>query len=106
MGVRLCKSPRSLVQAVAVEPEFPLAHSALSDAWNHLGYNLKARDEAEHARGLSGHLGPRRTSADRRSVLFVDAGYESERSSSYRNFLSSFRTIWITVFASPMSSDV
>jgi DNA-binding winged helix-turn-helix (wHTH) protein/tetratricopeptide (TPR) repeat protein len=47
-----------LVQAIAVEPEFPLAHSALSDAWNHLGYNLKARDEAEHARGLSGHLGP------------------------------------------------
>jgi DNA-binding winged helix-turn-helix (wHTH) protein/tetratricopeptide (TPR) repeat protein len=46
-----------LVQAIAVEPEFPLAHSALSDAWNHLGYDLKGRDEAEHARGLSGHLG-------------------------------------------------
>ena len=45
------------VQAIAVEPEFPLAHSALSDAWNHLGYDLKARDEAEHARALSGHLG-------------------------------------------------
>jgi len=47
-----------LVQAIAVEPEFPLAHSALSDAWDHLGYDLKARDEAEHALGLSGHLGP------------------------------------------------
>jgi DNA-binding winged helix-turn-helix (wHTH) protein/tetratricopeptide (TPR) repeat protein len=46
------------VQAIAVEPEFPLAHSALSDAWDHLGYDLKARDEAEHALGLSGHLGP------------------------------------------------
>ncbi len=46
-----------LVQAIAVEPEFPLAHSALSDAWDHLGYDLKARDEAEHALGLSGHLG-------------------------------------------------
>jgi DNA-binding winged helix-turn-helix (wHTH) protein/tetratricopeptide (TPR) repeat protein len=46
-----------LVQAIAVEPQFPLAHSALSDAWNHLGYDLKARDEAEHARRLSGHLG-------------------------------------------------
>jgi DNA-binding winged helix-turn-helix (wHTH) protein/tetratricopeptide (TPR) repeat protein len=46
-----------LVQAIAVEPEFPLAHSALSDAWDHLGYDLKARDEAEHALALSGHLG-------------------------------------------------
>ena len=45
-----------LVQAIAVEPEFPLAHSALSEAWDHLGYDLKARDEAEHARALSGHL--------------------------------------------------
>jgi eukaryotic-like serine/threonine-protein kinase len=45
------------VRAIAVEPEFPLAHSALSDAWDHLGYDLKARDEAEHARMLSGHLG-------------------------------------------------
>ena len=47
-----------LVQAIAVEPEFPLAHSALSDAWHHLGYDLKARDEAEHARSLSEHLSP------------------------------------------------
>jgi DNA-binding winged helix-turn-helix (wHTH) protein/tetratricopeptide (TPR) repeat protein len=45
-----------LVQAIAVEPDFPLAHSALSDAWHHLGYDLKARDEAEHARSLSEHL--------------------------------------------------
>jgi DNA-binding winged helix-turn-helix (wHTH) protein/tetratricopeptide (TPR) repeat protein len=45
-----------LIQAIAVEPEFPLAHSALSDAWHHLGYDLKARDETEHARALSEHL--------------------------------------------------
>jgi eukaryotic-like serine/threonine-protein kinase len=47
-----------LIQATAVEPEFPLTHAALSDAWNHLGYSLKARDEAERARSLSAHLGP------------------------------------------------
>ena len=47
-----------LIQAIAVEPDFPLAHSALSDAWHHLGYDLKARDEAEHARTLSEHLSP------------------------------------------------
>jgi eukaryotic-like serine/threonine-protein kinase len=45
-----------LVQAIAVEPDFPLAHSALSDTWRHLGYDLKAQDEAEHARMLSEHL--------------------------------------------------
>jgi eukaryotic-like serine/threonine-protein kinase len=47
-----------LVQAIAVEPDFPLAHAALSEAWHHLGYDLKARDEAEHARTLSQHLSP------------------------------------------------
>jgi eukaryotic-like serine/threonine-protein kinase len=52
------KARDSLIQAAAVEPAFPLTHAALSDAWNHLGYTLKARDEAERARGLSGHLGP------------------------------------------------
>jgi DNA-binding winged helix-turn-helix (wHTH) protein/tetratricopeptide (TPR) repeat protein len=52
------KARDSLIQAAAVEPEFPLTHAALSDAWNHLGYSLKARDEAERARSLSGHLGP------------------------------------------------
>ncbi|MGB0011409.1 MAG: tetratricopeptide repeat protein [Candidatus Sulfotelmatobacter sp.] len=45
-----------LVQAIGVEPDFPLAHSALSDAWHHLGYDLKARDESEHALALSEHL--------------------------------------------------
>lgn len=47
-----------LIQAASVEPEFPLTHAALSDAWNHLGYSLKARDEAERARSHSQHLGP------------------------------------------------
>lgn len=45
-----------LVKAVATEPDFPLAHSALSEAWWHLGYTAKARVEAERARALAGHL--------------------------------------------------
>ena len=52
------KARDSLIQAASVEPEFPLTHAALSYAWNHLGYSLKARDEAERARALSGHLRP------------------------------------------------
>jgi DNA-binding winged helix-turn-helix (wHTH) protein/tetratricopeptide (TPR) repeat protein len=47
-----------LIQAAGVDPEFPLTHAALSDAWFHLGYVLKARAEAEMARSLSKHLGP------------------------------------------------
>ncbi len=52
------KARDSLLQAASVEPAFPLTHAALSDAWSHLGYSLKARDEAKRARDLSGHLGP------------------------------------------------
>ncbi|MFY9824755.1 MAG: protein kinase, partial [Thermoanaerobaculia bacterium] len=38
-----------LKQAVAGEPGFPLAHSALAAAWNRLGYVKKAADEAKLA---------------------------------------------------------
>jgi eukaryotic-like serine/threonine-protein kinase len=47
-----------LMQAVAADPGYPLAHAALTDAWSHLGYTSKARAESERARALSGHLGP------------------------------------------------
>jgi tetratricopeptide (TPR) repeat protein len=47
-----------LTKAVAADPNYPLAHAALADAWGHLGYGLKARAEIERARSLSGHLGP------------------------------------------------
>jgi tetratricopeptide (TPR) repeat protein len=38
-----------LTQAVAAEPGFPLAHSALAETWNRLGYVRKAADEAKLA---------------------------------------------------------
>jgi DNA-binding winged helix-turn-helix (wHTH) protein/tetratricopeptide (TPR) repeat protein len=41
-----------LLKAVAADPNFPLSHSALSEAWWHLGYGLKARAEAQRAREL------------------------------------------------------
>ncbi len=47
-----------LTKAVAADPGYPLAHAALADAWNHLGYSSKARAEIERARALSAHLGP------------------------------------------------
>jgi tetratricopeptide (TPR) repeat protein len=47
-----------LTKAVAADPGYPLAHAALADAWSHLGYATKARDEIQRARVLSEHLGP------------------------------------------------
>lgn len=47
-----------LVQAVAADPQFPLAHSALSEAWWHLGYTNKSRAEAHRAQELAQDLAP------------------------------------------------
>jgi DNA-binding winged helix-turn-helix (wHTH) protein/tetratricopeptide (TPR) repeat protein/TolB-like protein len=45
-----------LVKAVAVEPGYPLAHSALAAAWSALGYDGKAKEESTLAFTLSGNL--------------------------------------------------
>lgn len=49
---------RDLLQkAVAAEPDFALAHSALATAWRTLGYDSNAREEAKKAFDLSAVLG-------------------------------------------------
>jgi tetratricopeptide (TPR) repeat protein len=45
-----------LQQAVTADPRFPLAHSALADAWFTLGYEQKAAAEAKAAFDVSGNL--------------------------------------------------
>ncbi len=45
-----------LEKAIAADPDFPLAHAALSDVWWHSGYDAKARAEAQRALELSIHL--------------------------------------------------
>ena len=45
-----------LNEAIAADPDFPLAHAALSDVWWHTGYDAKARAEARRALELSNHL--------------------------------------------------
>jgi tetratricopeptide (TPR) repeat protein len=47
-----------LEQSIAAEPSFPLAHSALSDAWARLGYDQRAEEEAQKAYDLSSSLLP------------------------------------------------
>ncbi|HMD95840.1 MAG TPA: protein kinase [Terriglobia bacterium] len=45
-----------LQAAVAAEPEYPLARSALAAAWSALGYDVKATEEARKAFDLSAKL--------------------------------------------------
>lgn len=45
-----------LERAALIEPAHPLIHDALSRAWSALGYDAKARSEAERAQALSSGL--------------------------------------------------
>jgi tetratricopeptide (TPR) repeat protein/TolB-like protein len=45
-----------LVQAVGVDPNYALAHAALSDAWFQLGYDQSAKDEGRRSYDLSAKL--------------------------------------------------
>ena len=47
-----------LEKAVAADPKFPMAHTALASAWSALGYDSKARQEAKLAFDLSAELSP------------------------------------------------
>jgi DNA-binding winged helix-turn-helix (wHTH) protein/tetratricopeptide (TPR) repeat protein len=46
----------SLVKAIAADPNYPLSHAALSEALWHLGFEIKARGEAQRASELGIHL--------------------------------------------------
>jgi eukaryotic-like serine/threonine-protein kinase len=63
-------SARDLLQkAVAAEPDNPLLHAALAEAWSRLGYDEKVRDSARKAFELSKDL-------PRRDRLAVEARYD------------------------------
>ncbi len=60
---------RDLLQrAIAADPEYSLAHSALAEAWSRLGYDKKARQEAQQAYDLS-------TNLSREDKLVVEGRY-------------------------------
>lgn len=46
-----------LEKSIAADPAFPLAHTALAEAWSALGYDERARDSAKRAFELSSNLG-------------------------------------------------
>jgi eukaryotic-like serine/threonine-protein kinase len=57
--LRVLEAPEArdlLQQAVAADPKFSLAHSALAEAWRGLGYAKKAQQEARQAYDLSANL--------------------------------------------------
>lgn len=58
-----------LSKAILADPDFPLAHAALSDVWWHTGYGAKARVEARRALELSNHL-------SQEQQLLVEGQYE------------------------------
>jgi eukaryotic-like serine/threonine-protein kinase len=47
---------KALQKAVAADPKFAQAHSALAEAWSDLGYETKAAEEAKKALDLSSNL--------------------------------------------------
>ncbi|MGH8638311.1 MAG: protein kinase domain-containing protein, partial [Burkholderiales bacterium] len=62
------RARESLEQAVASEPQFALAHSALAVAWKGLGYDKKASEAAQKAYDLS-------TGFSREERLWIEGQY-------------------------------
>ena len=59
-----------LRRAIAADPKYSLAHSALSEAWSRLGYDKKAQQQARQAYDLSANL-------SREDRLVVEGRYRS-----------------------------
>jgi tetratricopeptide (TPR) repeat protein len=75
-----------LEKAVAAEPKYPMAHSALAMAWAALGYDAKAVDEAKTAFELSGNL-------SREARLLVEGQYR-ELSKQWPLAIDIYRTLY------------
>jgi serine/threonine protein kinase/tetratricopeptide (TPR) repeat protein len=78
---------RDLLQkAVAAEPNFALAHAALSGAWQGLGYDSKAASEAKAAYDLSSSLG-------REDRLSIEGRYR-EATKDWDKAIDVYRALW------------
>ena len=80
------KARELLEKAVAADPEFPLAHSALAASWSVLGYDTKAGEEAKKAFTLSGHL-------SREERLLIEGRYR-EASKDWDKAVDIYRTLF------------
>ncbi len=75
-----------LEKAVAVEPDYALAHSALAEALNFLGYDQKAQEQARKAVSLSAKLSPE-------DKLSVQARY-LELTNQWPAAIKLYQTLW------------
>lgn len=76
----------SLSRAVAADPFFPLAHSALAKAWSSLGYDANARQESKTALDGAGNL-------SREKHLLVEARFY-ETSKDWGKAIESYQTLF------------
>jgi TolB-like protein/Tfp pilus assembly protein PilF len=75
-----------LEQAVAADPKYALAHSALSAAWSAMGYDAKAAEEAKKAFDLSGGL-------PREEHLAIE-GWYYEAARNWPKAIEVYKTLW------------
>jgi TolB-like protein len=78
---------RDLLQkAVEADPDFPLGHRALAEAWAELGYTDRARTAAERAYRLAAHL-------PREELLRIE-GYWHELAEQWDDAAETWRTLF------------
>jgi len=75
-----------LSRAVAADPSFPLAHSALARAWSSLGYDANARQESQKALDGAGNL-------SREKHLLVEARFY-ETSKDWGKAIEAYQTLF------------
>jgi tetratricopeptide (TPR) repeat protein/TolB-like protein len=75
-----------LQQAIAADPKYSLAHSALAEAWSRLGYDKKAQPEARQAYELAANL-------SREDRLVVEGRYR-ELDHQYEKAIEVYRTLF------------
>ena len=75
-----------LESAIAIDPDYSLAHSALATAWSSLGYDENARAETRRAFELS-------TNLSREDRLVVEARYRETNNEAERA-IDIYRTLW------------
>ena len=79
------RARESLEQAVAVEPQYALAHSALAVALKGLGYDKKASEEAKKAYDLSKNF-------SREERLWIEGQYH-ETTNAWARAVETYRTL-------------
>jgi class 3 adenylate cyclase/tetratricopeptide (TPR) repeat protein len=75
-----------LDRAIALEPKLAAPHSALAQAWQLLGYDSNAREEAKKAVDLSANLSP----VDQRSI----EGRYRELTAEWDKAIEIYRSLW------------